>query len=71
MTAAPVGERFLGARLVLGRKFERVAGIDVFETEAIVCHAQRRVASLRAFFMKPLISLLFTSSPQICSLHAT
>ena len=70
MTAAPVDERFLGARLVLGRKFERVAGIDVFETEAIVCHAQG-LASLRAFFMKPLISLLFTNSPQICSLHAT
>ncbi len=52
MTAAPVDERFLGARLVLGRKFERVAGIDVFKTETIVCHAQG-LASLRAFFMKP------------------
>jgi hypothetical protein len=29
------------------------------------------LASLRAFFMKPLISLLFTSSPQICSLRPT
>jgi hypothetical protein len=42
----------LGARLFLGRKFERVAGIDVFKTETIVCHAQG-LASLRAFFMKP------------------
>ena len=52
MTAAPVDERFLGARLVLGRKFERVAGIDVFKTETIGL-SRARLGKFARFFMKP------------------
>jgi hypothetical protein len=29
------GERFLGARLILGAEVQRVAGIDVFEVKAL------------------------------------
>jgi hypothetical protein len=34
------GERFLGPRLVFGRKFERVAGVDVLQAKPVIGHAE-------------------------------
>ena len=60
-------ERFLGARLVLGRKLQRVVGLDVLQAKTVVGYAERLGQLARPldqvfhFFVVHGFTSLFTS----------
>ena len=58
-----LGEGFLGAGLVFGRKFQRVVGVDVLQAKTVMV-MRKGLASLRAFLIRFFISLLFMISPR-------
>src|SRR4029434_909734 len=65
-------ERFLGARLVLGRTLQRVVGVDVLEAKTVVGYAERlgKLARLldqvfHFFVVHLFTSFLFISHPKV------